>query len=69
MSKVIKCAACGGRIRDHQPDSVLEDLSAEPKKRTYHYHEECGQAALKKIQQADPDVWRLTVRHVEHSAN
>jgi hypothetical protein len=60
--KVTKCADCGKRIRDHQPDLILRDLDNGG--RDCYYHTTCGGAAYAAAAQK-PALYRLTVRHVE----
>ena len=57
----IRCAACKGRIPDHEPDLVLRDL--ENGGRPRYYHTRCGGAAYAAAAES-PSVYRLTVRHV-----
>ena len=61
----IKCAACKKRIPDHEPDVVLRKLEGGIRR---YYHTRCTGAALKLVV-GTPDVWRMTVRHVEEMAN
>jgi hypothetical protein len=65
--KKIKCVACGNRIRDHQPDLVLEDLEA-ARARPRFFHSQCGTAAYVAAAQK-PSAYVLTVRHVEGALN
>jgi hypothetical protein len=64
----VKCAACGKRIRDHEPDLVLRNLDDESARPRY-FHTRCGAAAYAVAIDADPALWRMTVRHVEEMAN
>ena len=64
--KKIKCAACGKRVRDSEPDLVLRKYGSE---KVHYYHTRCGSAAYKRVLAEGPDVWRLTVRHVEEGLN
>ena len=61
----IRCSACKKRIPDHDPDVVLRRLGGEGCR---YYHTQCTGAALKLVTQV-PDVWSMTVRHVEEMAN
>ncbi len=61
----IKCAACRERIPDHEPDVMLRQLDGE---RHRYYHTRCTEAALELVTEA-PEVWLMTVRHVEEMAN
>ena len=62
----IKCASCGGRIPEHEPDLVLRDLDNGGRPR--YYHTRCGEAAYAAAAEK-PTLCRLTVRHVEEVAN
>ena len=64
--KVTKCAACGKRIRDHQPDLVLQDLDRGGHPR--YFHTTCGGAAYSAAARK-PALYHLTVRHVEGALN
>jgi len=61
----IRCAACKKRIPDHEPDVEVRRLDSEQRR---YYHTRCTGAALKLVVET-PDVWRMTVRHVEEMAN
>jgi hypothetical protein len=61
----IRCRACRKRIPDHEPDVMLRQLDGG---RRRYYHTRCTGSALKLVVQV-PDVWRMTVRHVEELAN
>jgi hypothetical protein len=61
----IRCSACKKRIPDHEPDVVLRKLEGGVRR---YYHTRCTGAALKLVTEV-PDVWRMTVRHVEEMAN
>jgi len=61
----IKCAACKKRIPDHEPDVVLRKLEGGIRR---YYHTRCTGAALELVTET-PDVWRMTVRHIEEMAN
>ena len=61
----IKCAACKKRIPDSEPDVVLRRLGGGGR---CYYHTRCTPAALELVVQV-PDVWRMTVRHIEEMAN
>jgi hypothetical protein len=63
----ITCAACGKRIRSHQPDLVLEPLEKGGARLRY-YHTECGAAAYAAAAER-PRAYLLTVRHVEGAMN
>jgi hypothetical protein len=60
----IRCAACKKRIPDHEPDVVLRRLDGECR----YYHTRCTGAALELVRGA-PEVWIMSVRHVEEIAN
>ena len=62
----IKCASCGGRIPDHEPDLVLRDLEGTDRPR--YFHTRCGEAAYTAVAES-PSAYLLTVRHVEEVAN
>ncbi len=64
-SKVTRCAACGKRVRDHEPDLVLQDLDGGPKR---FFHTRCGGAAYAAVAEK-LGGYLLTVRHVEAEAN
>ncbi len=59
----IRCASCGKRIRDHEPDLVLRNLDDEGGRPRF-YHTRCGGAAYAAATDG-PSVYVLTVRHVE----
>lgn len=59
--KKIRCASCKKRIRAHEPDVVLQDLSGGGKTRVYH--ERCSGAAYAKASER-PGVYVLAVRGV-----
>jgi hypothetical protein len=61
----IRCAACKRRIPDHEPDVELRRLDDEQRR---YYHTRCTSAALLLVTDA-PDVWVMSVRHVEELAN
>ena len=61
----IRCAACKKRIPAHEPDVVLRRLDSESRR---YYHTRCTSAALELVTEA-PDVWIMSVRHVEELAN
>jgi hypothetical protein len=63
--RVIRCAACTRRIPDHEPDVELRRLDSEQRR---YYHARCTEAALQLVTEA-PDVWLMSVRHVEEMAN
>jgi hypothetical protein len=65
-SKIV-CAACGKRIRAHQPDLVLEPLEKGGARPRY-YHTMCGTAAYAAAAEK-PTAYLLTVRHVEGAVN
>lgn len=58
----IKCAACGKRVRGHEPDLILEDLEDDGGRLRY-FHTRCGAAAYAAAAQK-PSAYVLTVRHV-----
>jgi hypothetical protein len=62
----IKCASCGGRIPENEPDLILHDLDNGGRPR--YYHTRCGGAAYTAAAEK-PTLYRLTVRHVEEVAN
>lgn len=62
---VTRCRACGKRIRDHEPDLVLEDTRTGCKR---WFHTRCGAAAYA-LAAERPALYVLTVRHVEEVAN
>jgi len=59
-----KCAACKKRIPESEPDVVLRRLEDGARR---YYHTRCTGAALELVTEA-PDVWLMTVRHVEEVA-
>jgi hypothetical protein len=61
----IRCAACKKRIPDHEPDVELRRLDGEQRR---YYHMRWTSAALELVTEA-PEVWLMTVRHVEEMAN
>jgi hypothetical protein len=61
----IRCARCKKRIPNHEPDLVLHRLDGEQRR---YYHARCAPAALELVTDA-PDVWVMSVRHVEEMAN
>jgi hypothetical protein len=63
--RVIRCAACKKRIRGHEPDVELRRLDGEQRR---YYHTRCTGAALELVTEA-PEVWLMSVRHVEEMAN
>ncbi len=63
----IKCASCGGRIHDHEPDLILRDLENDGRRPRY-FHTRCGEAAYTAVAE-NPSAYLLTVRHVEEVAN
>jgi len=63
--KRIRCAACQKRILDHEPDVELRCLDGEQRR---YYHTRCTSAALEVVTEA-PEVWIMSVRHVEEMAN
>ena len=65
QSKAIRCAACQKRIRGHEPDLILQDLSGGPQR---FFHTRCGGAAYAEVAEK-LGAYRLTVRHVEAEAN
>jgi hypothetical protein len=60
-----KCAACKKRIPNHEPDVMLRRLDGV---RSRYYHTRCTGAALELVTEA-PEVWLMTVRHIEEVAN
>jgi len=60
-----KCAACKKQIPDHEPDVMLRRLDGELRR---YYHTRCTGAALELVTDA-PEVWIMTVRHIEEVAN
>jgi len=63
--RVISCAACKKGIAASEPDVELRRLDS--KQRRY-YHTRCTGAALELVSGA-PEVWLMSVRHVEEMAN
>ena len=61
----IRCAACKKRIPDHEPDVEVRRLDSGQHR---YYHTRCTSAALQLVTEA-PDVWIMSVRHVEEMAN
>lgn len=61
----VKCAACKRRIPTHEPDVMLRRLDLE---HVRYYHTRCTDSALALATEA-PQVWLMTVRHVEVEAN
>jgi hypothetical protein len=61
----IHCAACQERIPDHEPDVELRRLDGEQRR---YYHTRCTSDALELVTEA-PEVWIMSVRHVEEMAN
>ena len=51
------CEACGSPMDEDEEDLVLDDLSHGE---VYRYHQFCGKAAWRKVEEADPDTWRVT---------
>ncbi len=64
-SKVTRCAACGKRVRPHEPDLILQDLDGGPQR---FFHTRCGGAAYAAVA-GKLGAYRLTVRHIEELAN
>jgi hypothetical protein len=61
----IRCAACKKRIAASEPDVELRRLDDE---RCRYYHTRCISTALQLVSGA-PEVWLMSVRHVEEMAN
>jgi hypothetical protein len=61
----IRCGACQKRIPDHEPDVEVRRLDSEQRR---YYHTRCTSAALELVTEA-PEVWIMSVRHVEEMAN
>ena len=61
----IRCAACKKRIPQSEPDVVLRRLDGDLRR---YYHTRCTAAALELVAEA-PEVWIMSVRHVEEIAN
>jgi len=61
----IRCAACKKRIAASEPDLELRRLDGGQRR---YYHTRCTPAALQLVTEA-PDVWVMSVRHVEEMAN
>jgi hypothetical protein len=61
----IRCAACKKRISKSEPDVELRRLDDEQRR---YYHTRCTLAALELVAGA-PEVWIMSVRHVEEIAN
>ena len=64
---VTRCAHCKRRIRNYEPDLILEHLE-DNHGRPRFFHTTCGGAAYTAAAQ-EPAVYRLTVRHVQAVAN
>jgi hypothetical protein len=62
----IKCAGCKKRIPDHEPDLILQDLDNAGQPR--YFHTRCGNAAYAVVIN-EPNLYCLTVRHVQEAAN
>ena len=61
-----KCTACEKKIRDNEPDVVLQRIdSAE---RGAIYHTRCARGALA-MTMLEPGVWHVVVRHVDEELN
>jgi hypothetical protein len=63
--RVIRCAACKKGIPGHEPNVELRRLDGEQRR---YYHTRCTGAALELVTKA-PEVWLMSVRHVEEMAN
>jgi hypothetical protein len=61
----VRCAACKTRITDHEPDVELRRLDDEQRR---YYHTRCTSDALELVTEA-PEVWIMSVRHVEEMTN
>jgi hypothetical protein len=61
----VRCAACKKRIAASEPDLELRRLDDG---RRRYYHTRCMAATLEVVARA-PEVWLMTVRHVEEMAN
>ena len=61
----IRCAACKKRIPESESDVELRRLDGEQRR---YYHTRCTSAALRVVSGA-PEVWIMSVRHVEEMAN
>jgi hypothetical protein len=61
----IKCAACGKRIPESEPDVVLRRIEGATRR---YYHARFTAAALELVTEA-PEAWLMTVRHIEEMAN
>lgn len=59
------CAACKKRIAESEPDL---ELRRQDDGRCRYYHTRCMTAALEVVARA-PEVWLMSVRHVEERAN
>ncbi len=64
-TKAIRCEACGKRVRGHEPDLILQDLSGGKKR---FFHTRCGSAAYEAVAEK-LGAYRLTVRHIEVEGN
>ncbi|MDP9476891.1 MAG: hypothetical protein M3R38_14600 [Actinomycetota bacterium] len=62
-----RIAACGRRIRAHQPDVLLEELGGGGK--PLAYHERCSGAAYEKASERPGVVRVLTIRSVDARRN
>ncbi len=60
-----KCAACKKKIPESEPDVMLRRADQD---RWRYYHTRCTEAALELVSEA-PEVWLMTVRHVESVLN
>jgi hypothetical protein len=61
----IRCTACKKRIAASEPDLELRRLDDGCRR---YYHTRCVAASFEVVAKA-PDVWVMTVRHVEEMAN
>lgn len=64
-SKAIRCASCKKEIPDHESDVVLRRADTEER---VFFHTSCAGGAMAMVM-LEPDVWLMTVRHVDASRN
>ena len=63
--KVLRCPACGKRIRDHHPDVEVREAATG---RVRYFHQWCSAAAYAAARERG-GVWLATYRHVEPHPN
>jgi hypothetical protein len=59
----ITCPACGGRIREFEPDIALRKLDGS-ELRFFHTEPSCEEAAQRVISEDEPETWSFTHRHL-----